>query len=117
MKKLLFIVYQAPCGSIWVNELFRTAFGMYGEDLEPNVLLMEEASITIGKGTEPQKLGLFPIKIVQGYISKYETKVYAVKEDLESFNIKDIDENYKAEIIPMKQVKELVHSSDFVIFM
>jgi len=117
MKEVLFVVFHAPCGSIWVNETFRTAFGMYGEDIEPSILLMDEASITLGKETEPQKLGCFPIKVVQRYLDKYGTKVYAVKEELERFDVKDIDENYKAEIIPMEKVKELVHSCDFVIFM
>ena len=46
MKKVLFVIYQAPAGSIWPNEGFRTAFGMYADDVEPEVLLIDQAAIT-----------------------------------------------------------------------
>ena len=117
MRKILLVVYQAPCGSIWVNEGFRTVFGMYGEDIDPAILLMDEAVIAVGKETEPKKLGLLPLKMVQKYIKKYETKVYVVKEDLEKYMVKEIDEGYNPEIISLDEVKKLVHSADFVIFM
>jgi len=57
-KMILFVVYQAPAGSIWVNERFRTALGMYGEDIEPAVLLVEEATVALSKKTKPECLGL-----------------------------------------------------------
>jgi len=117
MKKVLFVVYQAPCGSVWVNEGFRTAFGMYAEDIEPELLLMDEAVVTLAKETEPKKLGLLSLKMVQRYIKKYEMKVYGVKEDLEKYKIREIDENYLAEIISKDKVKEITKEKDLVVFM
>ncbi len=117
MKKILFVVYQPPCGTIWVNEAFRTAFGMYGEDIEPELLFVNEATISISQETGPAKLGMLSLKMVQKYIKKYETKVYAIKEDIEKFCINDIDTRFGAEFITNDQAAELIHTKDFVIFM
>ena len=117
MKKVLFVVYQAPVGSIWVNEAFRTTFGMYGEDIEPAILLMDKAVIAIGNRTEPERIGLLPVKIVEKYIEKYDTEVYAVKEDLEKYNVKEINEKCKAKEVTMDEMKKIIRQQDFVIFM
>ncbi|WP_129409768.1 intracellular sulfur oxidation protein [Marinitoga lauensis] len=116
-KKVLFVVYQSPVGSIWVNEGFRTAFGMYGEDIEPAVLLMESASVALSKNTSPESLGLLPVKIVQRFIKRYETPVYAIKEDINKYNVKNIDENFNAEIINKDSLSDFFHKFDYVIFM
>jgi tRNA 2-thiouridine synthesizing protein C len=116
MKKVLFVIYQAPCGSIWPNEGFRSAFGMYGEDIEPEVLLIDQAVIAVAQETEPKKLGLFSLKMVQRYIDRYETKVYVDKASLEKFKVKDIDPDYQAEIIDHQQMVDLVHDKDLVIY-
>jgi tRNA 2-thiouridine synthesizing protein C len=117
MKKVLFVVYQAPVGSIWVNEAFRTTFGMYGEDIEPAILLMDEAVTAIAERNEPERVGLLPVKIVKKYIKKYGTEVYAVKEDLEKFKVEEINQECLAKVIPISEVKALARSCDFVIFM
>lgn len=117
MKKLLFVAYQSPVGSIWVSEAFRTAFGMYGEDLEPSVLLIEEASVALSKNTKPERLGLLPLSICHKYIKNYGTKVYAVKQHLEKYRVKELDENFAAEIIDESNLSEFLHSFDYVIFM
>jgi tRNA 2-thiouridine synthesizing protein C len=116
-KKVLFVVYQSPVGSIWVNEAFRTAFGMYGEDIEPAVMLLDSASVALSKDTSPESLGLLPIKIVQRFIKKYETPVYAVKEDLEKYKVKNIDENFQAQVISKDKLSDFFHKFDYVIFM
>jgi len=116
MKKVLFVIYQAPCGSIWVNEGFRSAFGMYGEDIEPEVLLIDQAVISVAQETEPKKLGLYSLKIVQRYIKRFETKVYVDKGSLEKYKITDIDPDYQAELIDHEQMVELVHDKDLVIY-
>ncbi len=117
MRRVLFVAYQAPVGSIWVNEVFRTAFGMYGEDIEPAVLLMDEAVTAIAERNAPERVGLLPVKIVKKYIEKYGTEVYAVEEDLEKFHVKEIDAGCKANIISEADVRNLVRKCDFVIFM
>jgi tRNA 2-thiouridine synthesizing protein C len=116
-KKVLFVVYQSPVGSIWVNEGFRTAFGMYGEDIEPAVLLMEGASVALSKNTSPESLGLLPIRIVHRFIKRYETPVYGIKEDIEKYKVKNIDENFNAEIINKDSLSDFFHQFDYVIFM
>lgn len=117
MKKLLFVAYQSPVGSIWVNEAFRTAFGMYGEDLEPAVLLLDEACVAVSKNTKPEMLGLLPLSICHRYIKNYETEVYVVKEDLERFKVRDLDENFSAKIIEKEDLPEFFHQFDHVVFM
>ncbi|ABV33872.1 MULTISPECIES: hypothetical protein [Pseudothermotoga] len=117
MRKLLFVAYQSPVGSIWVNEAFRTAFGMYGEDLEPSVLLLDEACIALSKNTRPESLGLLPLSICHKYIKRYATKVYVLKEDIEKFSIKEIEENFGAQIIEKKSLPDFFHGFDYVIFM
>ncbi|MCD6104901.1 MAG: intracellular sulfur oxidation protein [Thermosipho sp. (in: Bacteria)] len=116
-KKVLFVVYQSPVGSIWVNEGFRTAFGMYGEDIEPTVMLLDAASVALSKDTSPESLGLLPIKIVQRFIKRYETPVYVVKEDLEKYKVKNIDENFCAKILSKEKLPDFFHEFDYVIFM
>jgi tRNA 2-thiouridine synthesizing protein C len=116
-KKILFVVYQAPVGAIWVNEAFRTAFGMYGEDIEPAVLLMDAATITLSATTAPENLGLLPVKIVQKFLKRYETPVYAVEEDAQRFQVGNIDEGYTAQMIAKASLPEFFHSFDNVIFM
>lgn len=116
-KKVLFVVYQSPVGSIWVNEGFRTAFGMYGEDIEPSVMLIDAATVALSKDTNPESLGLLPIKIVQRFIKRYETPVYAVKEDLEKYNVKNVDEEYGAQFINKDELSDFFHQFDLVIFM
>ena len=98
-KKVLFVVYQAPVGAIWVNETFRSAFGMYGEDIEPAVLLMEAAVVALSTETCPERLGLLPIKIVQRYVKRYKTPVYAVQEDVERFRVETVDDGYRAQMV------------------
>jgi len=39
-KMILFVVYQAPAGSIWVNERFRTEFEMCREDIKQQFFLL-----------------------------------------------------------------------------
>lgn len=83
MKKVLFAVYQSPVGSIWINEALRSAFGMYGEELEPAILLMEDAVLAVNKNTHPENLGCLPLSMSFRYLERYGTPVYVVKEDLE----------------------------------
>jgi tRNA 2-thiouridine synthesizing protein C len=116
MKKILFVVYQAPGGSIWVNEAFRTAFGMYGEDIEPSVLLVEEATVALSKKTQPECLGLLPISICFRFIKRYETEVYGIKEHVEKFKIKDIEESFSVKLIDEKDTGDFLHDFDNVIF-
>ena len=117
MKKVLFVIYHAPCGTIWPNEGFRTAFGMYGEEIEPEVLFITQGVISLAKDTEPSKIGLFSLKMVQKYIHKYDTKVFAEKESLEKFKVHELDVNFHAEILSRGQIEVKLHSNDFVIFM
>ncbi len=116
-KKVLFVVYQAPVGSIWTNEVYRTAFGMYGEDIEPAVLVMDEASIGLSQDTKPESLKLLPIKIVQRFIKKYETEVFGVQEHLEKFNVKNIDEKFGMKTLKEEELSDFFHSYDLVIYM
>lgn len=115
-KKVLFVVYQAPVGAIWVNEAFRCAFGMYGEDIEPAVLLMDAAVITLSADTCPECLGLLPVKMVQRYVKRYETPVYAVEEDVKRFRVENIDAGYSAQMLAQSSLSEFFHSFDSVIF-
>lgn len=117
VKKVLFVVYQSPCGTIWINETFRTAFGMYGEDIEPAVLFIGQAVIGLSCQTAPEKLGLLPIKMVQKYLDKYETEVYAIKDDMLKYKVCGCEEGYKAKIIERNDVKKFIKNYDFVIFM
>mgnify|MGYP001158006522 CR=1 FL=1 len=117
MKKVLFVIYQSPVGTIWPNEGFRTAFGMYAADIEPDVLLIDQGAIVVGTETEPAKLGLLPIKVCQKYIKKYETKVWVEKESLEKFNVRVLDQEYNAEIISRADVKAMLAEYDRVVFM
>ncbi len=117
MKKVLFVIYQAPGGSIWPNEGFRTAFGMYADEVEPEVLLIDQAAITLAKETEPQKLGLLSIKMVQKYIGKYDTKVLVEKESVDKFHVTDMDEAYQAEVLSRAELQARLPQYDHVVFM
>lgn len=116
MKKVLFISYLPAPGSIFVNETFRTAFGMYGEDIEPVILLMEDSVVALGEKYSPEDLGLLPIKTVHRYINRYGTKVMAVKEDVESRKVK-IGSDWNVNLISKSNLSDFVHDFDIVIFM
>ena len=116
-KKVLFVVYQAPVGAIWVNETFRSTFGMYGEDIEPAVLLMDAAVITLSADTCPESLGLLPVKMVRRYVKRYETPVYAIKDDVERFRVENVDAAYEAQMLDKSSLCEFLHTFDNVIFM
>ncbi|MEA4812639.1 MAG: hypothetical protein VB108_08735 [Anaerolineaceae bacterium] len=117
MKKILFVIYQAPCGSIWPNEGFRTAFGMYADDIEPEVLLIDQAVVALGLEAEPKKLGLLSIKMVQKYIGKYETKVLTEKESLEKYHVALLDEAYQAQVLDRASLQARLKQYDHVVFM
>lgn len=118
VRKVLFVVYQSPVGSIWVNEAFRTTFGMYGEDIEPAVLLINEAVVAVKKTCKPECLGLLPISIVKRYLQRYGTPVYVVKEDAQKYKVfENLDEEYNPTFVSQEQLSELFHEYDFVIFM
>jgi tRNA 2-thiouridine synthesizing protein C len=117
MKKILFVIYQAPGGTIWPNEGFRTAFGMYADDVEPEVLLIDQAAITVARETEPKKLGLLSIKMVQKYIGRYDTKVLVEKESLEKFYVTDLDEAFQAEVLSRAELHARLPQYDHVVFM
>ncbi len=117
MKKILFAAYQSPVGSIWVNEVFRSAFGMVAEELEPSVLLLNEAVVGLAAETKPELMGLFPLKMVQRYISRYGIGVYAVKEDIDRFRVRDIDPGFQAQLLPTTEMSDFLHRFDQVIFM
>lgn len=116
MKKILFVIYHAPVGSIWANEGFRTTFGMYADDVEPEVLLIDQAVITVARETEPQKLGLLSIKMVQKYIEKYDTKVLVEKESLKKYLVTDLDEAYHAEVLSRAELQTRLPQYDHVVF-
>ncbi|ERM91811.1 MULTISPECIES: DsrE family protein [Caldanaerobacter] len=117
MKKVLFAVYTSPVGSIWINEAFRSAFGMYGEDLEPAVLFVEEAVLAVRSSCKPELIGCLPLAMTFKYIEKYQTPVYAVKEDLDKFNIKEdeIAPQWNLKIVSKDELPEFVHSFDKVV--
>jgi len=117
MKKILFVIYQAPVGTIWPNEGFRTAFGMYADEVEPEVLLIDQATITLARETEPQKLGLLSIKMVQKFIGKYDTKVLVERESLEKYQVSELDEGYQAEVLSRAELQARLGEFDHVVFM
>ena len=117
MKKVLFVVYHSPCGTVWPNEGFRTAFGMYGAEIEPAVLFIEQGVISLAKDTEPSKAGLLSLKMVQRYLKKYATRVYVERESLERYQVGALDEDYRAEVLSREQIGRFVHDQDFVIYM
>lgn len=118
MKKVLFAVYTSPVGSIWINETFRSIFGMYGQDLEPSALLLNEAVLAVRKNCKPEICGVLPLSITFKYIEKYGTKVFALKEDLERYNIKEneIEPRWNLHLISKSELPEFIHSFDNVIF-
>ena len=118
MKKILFAVYNSPVGSIWINEAFRSAFGMYGEDLEPVVLFVNEAVLAVRRQCKPEIIGCLPLSITFKYLEKYNTQVYAVKEDLEKYSIKEneIEPHWNLKTIIKEELPEFVHSFDKVVF-
>jgi len=116
-KKVLFVVYQAPVGAIWVNETFRSAFGMYADDVEPTVLLMDAAVIALSSNTCPESLGLLPVSTVQRYVRRYETEVLAVAEDVEQYQVTEIADAFGVKMVPEASLCEMFHSYDNVIFM
>uniref|UniRef100_A0A7C3MGP1 Intracellular sulfur oxidation protein n=1 Tax=Dictyoglomus thermophilum TaxID=14 RepID=A0A7C3MGP1_DICTH len=118
MKKVLLVVYQSPGGSIWVNEALRSAFGMYGEDLEPSILLMEDAVVAVNQNTHPENLGCLSLSLSFKYLERYGTPVYVVKEDLESRKVKeeDLEPKWKVNIISKDNLSDFIHSFDRVIF-
>ncbi|NPV88017.1 intracellular sulfur oxidation protein [Coprothermobacteraceae bacterium] len=119
MRKVLFAVYQAPVGSIWVNEAFRCIFGMYAEDLEPAVLLTRDAVITVNKNLRPERIGLLPLSTVFRYLERYGTKVYVNKDCLEwrGLSENDVDPRWHAELISDAEVGKLLHEYDFVLWL
>ena len=117
MKKILFMVYHAPVGTIWVNEAVRTAFGMYGEDIEPSVLLIGDATIAIKKGLDPTKVGLLPLNIVLPYIERFETAIYVVKENMERLKIGEIEEKWNVKLLSESKLSTFVHGFDSTIIM
>lgn len=117
MKKVLFMVYQPPVGNIWINEAVRTAFGMYGEDIEPSILFVGEATIAVRKALDPRKVGLLPLNIVFPYLKRFETPVYAVKEDMERLKIDEIEEQWNMKSLLESELSAFVHSFDFTIIM
>ncbi|MCD6411286.1 MAG: intracellular sulfur oxidation protein [Thermoplasmata archaeon] len=116
MKKVLFVSYKPAMGTIWINETFRTTFGMYGEDIEPAILLMDDSVIGLNKDYAPEKMGFLPIKTVHRYIKRYETEIYAVKEDIEERKV-EIGEDWNIKLISKEDLSDFVHEFDFVIFM
>ena len=116
MKKILIVIYQAPGGTIWPSEGLRLTFGMYGEDIEPEVLFIDQGVISLSKDTEPGKLGLFPLKMCQRYIKKYGTQVFAEKESLEQYRVNDLDDEYQAQVLSRGELQEKIRKNDFVVF-
>ncbi len=116
MKRVLFVSYKPAMGTIWVNETFRTAFGMYGEDIEPVILLMEDSVVALNEEYAPEKMGFLPIKTVHRFIKRYETEVYAVKEDLEEKKVK-VGKDWSIKTISKNDLADFVHEFDLVIFM
>ncbi len=116
-KKVLFVCYQSPVGAIWPNETFRTAFGMFGEDIEPAVMFLKHGVVSLSKKTSPELLGLLPLKIVQRFVKRYGLPVYALKEDVENFKVNDIDEAYNVTLIGENKLSDMFHDYDYVVFM
>ncbi|MGB9679997.1 MAG: DsrE family protein [Thermoanaerobacteraceae bacterium] len=118
MKKVLFAVYNSPVGSIWINEALRSAFGMYGEEIKPSVLFINDASLAVKKQCNPELIGCLPLSITFKYIEKYGTDVYAIKEDIKKYNIndEDVDPHWNLKIIEETNVPDFVHDFDKVIF-
>ena len=116
MKKVLFVSYLPAVGSIYVNETFRTAFGMYAEDVEPSIILMMDSVVALNEGYSPERIGLLTIKTVHRYLKRYGTRVYAVREDLESRRV-DVESAWNVEILKREELSDFFHSFDTVIFM
>ncbi len=116
-KKILFVVYHSPVGTIWINEAFRTAMGMYGEDIEPTVLLIEEAVVAVSATLKPDIVGVLPCTLAQKQLKKYGTQIYALREDLERYRVNAIDEGYAVETVPRSSLSKLFHEQNLVVFM
>ncbi|AEJ61009.1 uncharacterized protein involved in the oxidation of intracellular sulfur-like protein [Spirochaeta thermophila DSM 6578] len=118
MKKILFVVHHAPVGTIWVNEAFRTALGMYaGDDLEPSVLLLDRAVAALNAALAPDKVGLLPCSLAQKQLNRFGTQLYAVKEDLSAYRVENLDEGYPVTLVSKEHLSKLFHEHNFVIWM
>jgi len=117
MKKVLFMVYQAPVGTIWINEAFRTAFGMYGEDIEPSILLIGEGVIALGKRLDPRVVGPLPVNVVLPYVERFGTAVYAVQEDMATLKVAEVDERWNVAPISRSNLSSFVHQFDYAVAM
>ena len=117
VKKILFVAYRSPVGTIWINEAFRTALGMYGEDLEPSVLLMDAAVVAFSARLNPRLVGLLPCTLAQKQLQRFETRLYAVREDIERYKVEEIDQGYAVSLVSAGELSELFHIHDSVVFM
>ncbi len=118
MKKVLFIAYNSPSGSIWINEAFRSAFGMYGEDVEPAVMFVQDAVLALRSACKPELLGCLSLSLLDKYLNNFNTAVYALKEDIEYLNIKqeEIDKRWKVlQFVSKDDLPDFLHSFDRVI--
>ena len=115
MKKVLFITYLPPIGTIYVNEAFRVAFGMYGEEIEPAVLLMRDSTVALNQDFAPEKFGLLSFQTVHRCIKRYETKVYAVQEDIKLRKIR-IGDIWNVELISQADLDSFIKSFQLVVF-
>lgn len=117
MKRILFVVYQPPVGTIWINEALRTTFGMYGEDIEPSVLFVGYAAISLNAQLDPQRVGPLPLKILFPYVKRFGTEIYAVREDVEQLSIPLIEEQWNATMVSREELPKFVHGFDLTILM
>jgi tRNA 2-thiouridine synthesizing protein C len=90
---------------------------MYGEDVEPALLLMNEGVVALARECKPERLGLLSVKMVQRYVKRYGTPVYAVGEDLDAYGVRDVDEGFSAQTVGKNKLPELFRQHDYVIFM
>lgn len=115
-KRTLLVIKSPPYGSLIAAEGLRIATALIAMDILPQLVFIDDGVYCLVKNHKPEAAGLNSfydrLRTLADLIGLYVAKNSLGKRGLE---IEDLDETYRAKVIPLAQVAKLVAENEAVI--
>jgi tRNA 2-thiouridine synthesizing protein C len=110
------LMRQAPYGSVYTAEGFRTLMGVAVFEMEINVVFMDDGVYALKKNQRPEKLDMKPLGEGFPMLSEFETvKIYVHDESLTERGLTPDDLVMPAEVINSVQVAQILDAAGAVL--
>ncbi len=114
MKKIVFLIRSAPYGMATAAEGFRAIIATAGMGIETHAVLVEDGVFIAKTGQQPEAIAMHSLESAYRQVSDFGAHLYIHTESAEERGVAK-PETIPARWITLPELRDLIHSADFVI--